>query len=185
MIDLILQTEVKLPVAREGHYQAKYRKAFSLIHGKFTEDLCARLELLDGWASIKEELNMLGLLHEIKKIQTNMMRHSTLNCLSTMLPENCIHSYRVHIPRWLLTWSNSRQGRRLQKRQPAAMKQKGSSWTHYSKPMAPQTPAQSPAPPAQRRRDSPGSATSLYHLSKAQTSRGMERSTNTYPTTIP
>ena len=66
-IQLILQTETKSLIARGRRYQANCRNPPPPIYGQCTEYLHAKLEYLDGWASIKGKLSMLVLLLEIKK----------------------------------------------------------------------------------------------------------------------
>ena len=66
VISFIIQADMKSLIAHEVCYEENCSKVLFLIHIQCTNHLCVKLESLGGWENIKEDLNMLGLLCDIK-----------------------------------------------------------------------------------------------------------------------
>ena len=68
LLKIILNRNIDIYVKRDGVLDENLQKAYSLIHGQFTELLKSKLKTSANWETVSSQYNMLGLLEAIKTI---------------------------------------------------------------------------------------------------------------------
>ena len=68
LLKIILNRKIDIYVKHDGILEENLQKAYSLIHGQFTELLKSKLKTIANWETVSSQYDMLGLLDAIKTV---------------------------------------------------------------------------------------------------------------------